>query len=169
MVSSSTLKNVRGHNVEFDLMTGAASWERTGRSLDDIDLIVPVFAVPGDSTEDRAALSKQAKTRIAFYGTTPNYHFQFDDLGYAGMTAKLRERMKTGDIEGMANLISDEMLDQFGLVARWDDLADRLLARYGKTAARVVMYLGEDDMRNDPQKLGKWSKVARAVRAGTGA
>ena len=141
---------------------------KAGRSLEDIDFIVPVFAVPGDTPEERATLDHRARTQIAFYGSTPNYHFQFDDLGYQGMTAKMGERLRAGDIEGMAAMITDEMMDHYALVTRWDDMADQLIARYGKFAARVVMYLGQDDISEDPVKLGKWGEIARAVRAGTG-
>ena len=137
---------------------------RVGRRLSDIDFIVPVFAVPGDSPEERAELYQVAKTQVAFYGSTPNYHFQFDDLGYEGMTARIGERLKAGDSAGMAALITDEMMEHYALVARWDDMADQLVARYGKFASRVVMYLGQDDVSDDPKKAGKWGEIARAVR-----
>ena len=73
----------------------ARRWPRrakaVGRDPAEIDLIVPVFIVPGDTPEERAALARRARGQIAFYGTTPNYSFQFEDLGYEGMTAKLGE------------------------------------------------------------------------------
>ncbi|MBT7760774.1 MAG: TIGR03617 family F420-dependent LLM class oxidoreductase, partial [Rhodospirillaceae bacterium] len=109
-----------------DLATGAA---RSGRNPTDIDLIIPVFAIPGDSVEERAAGVLRAKTQIGFYGATPNYAFQFDDLGYQGMRDKLRVHLKSGDTDALVGLITDEMLDQFGLVCAWDDLADKLIAR----------------------------------------
>lgn len=140
--------------------------EKVGRSLDDIDFIVPVFAVPGDSPEERADLLHRAKTQIAFYGTTPNYHFQWDDLGYEGMTAKLGQLLRTGDTDAMAAEITDEMLDHYACVARWDDMADRLIERYSRFASRVVMYLGQDDVYADSKRLGRWGEIARAVRAG---
>jgi len=58
------------------------------------------------------------------------------------------------------------MLEHYALVATWDDMADRLIERYSGMAERVVMYLGEQQMRNDPDVLGKWGEVAAAVRAG---
>jgi probable F420-dependent oxidoreductase len=136
---------------------------KAGRSVDDIDLMVPVFAIPGDSPEERQALTQRAKTQIAFYGSTPNYAFQFDDLGFAGTTAKLGQLMKAGDMAGMMNTITDEMLDQFAVVAGWDDMADALKTRYGSVAHRVVMYLTADDIRRTPQNIGRWGEIARAV------
>ncbi len=144
------------------LAQGAA---RAGRDAGAVDLIVPVFAVAGDTPEQRAAGINRARSQIAFYGSTPNYAFQFDDLGWEGTTARLNERMKQGDIRGMAALITDEMLDAFAVVANWDDLADRLIERYRGVAARVVMYLAAESMQHDPANTGRWGEIARAVRA----
>ena len=73
--------------------------------------------------------------------------------------------MKAGDLQGMADIISDEMLDHFALVATWDEMADRLKERYGGTASRVVMYLTEEQMRKDPESVDKWGQVARDSRS----
>ena len=138
---------------------------RAGRSVDEIDLNVPVFAVPGDTPEERASMLQVVRTQLAFYGSTPNYAFQFDDLGFEGTTPKLGALMKQGDIGGMAALITDEMLEHFALVARWDDLADALLARYRGRASRVISYLAMGDITANPGNLGRWGEVARAIRA----
>jgi alkanesulfonate monooxygenase SsuD/methylene tetrahydromethanopterin reductase-like flavin-dependent oxidoreductase (luciferase family) len=138
---------------------------RAGRSPDAVDLIIPVFAVPGDTAEERAALIERTRFQIAFYGSTKNYAFQFDDLGFEGTSARLNERMKAGDFAGLAATITDEMLEHYALVAKWDDLADALVARYGGIASRLVMYLAEGSIAADPSALGKWGEVARAVAA----
>ncbi len=136
---------------------------RAGRSVDDVDLIIPVFAIPGDTHEERAALVERARFQIAFYGSTRNYAFQFDDLGFEGTSARLNERLKAGDSAGMAALITDEMMEHFAVVATWDDLAGALDARYRGIAARLVMYLAEASVASDPKSLDRWGEVARAV------
>jgi len=143
----------------------AAGAEKTGRSATEIDLIVPVFAVPGDTPEERAGMTARAKTQIAFYGSTPNYAFQFDDLGFTGTTAKLGQLMKAGDMEGMAAAITDEMFEHFALAAKWDDMADALIDRYRGIASRVVTYLANEDIHRHPDHLAKWGEIARAVAA----
>ena len=145
------------------LAEGAA---KADRNVDELELIVPVFACPGDTPEERAAYTVQAKRQIAFYGSTPNYAFQFDDLGFEGTTAKIRDKFKSGDLGTIGEIITDEMLEHYALVSSWDDMADKLLERYRGTAGRVVMYLGGPQMQKDPTELGKWGEVARAVRAG---
>ncbi len=140
--------------------------EKAGRSLDDVDLIVPVLAVAGDTPEERASMTREAKAAIGFYGATPGYAFQFDDLGHEGTRLKLAEKLRAGDQEGLLDLVTDELLDEFGLVARWDDMADKLLARYKGTAGRVAMYLAKPSIAENPANLPKWGEIARAVRAG---
>jgi probable F420-dependent oxidoreductase len=155
------------HYIENRLLPDVAlGTTKAGRSTDDVDLIIPVFACPGDTPEERAPLVERARRQIAFYGSTPNYAFQFDDLGFGGTTSKIREKMKAGELDTMGELITEEMLEHYALVATWDDMADRLIERYSGMAERVVMYLGEQQMRNDPDVLGKWGEVAAAVRAG---
>lgn len=139
---------------------------KAGRSPDDVDLIIPVFACPGDTPEERAPLVAKARRQIGFYGSTPNYSFQFEDLGFEGTTGRIREKMKAGDLEGIGDEITEEMLDLYAVVAPWDEMADRLIGRYKGTAARVVMYMTEQHLRQDPDTIGKWGEVAAAVRSG---
>ena len=134
-----------------------------GRAPEEVQLTVPVFAVPGDTPEERAPLIERTRTQIAFYGSTRNYAFQFEDLGFEGVSARLNERLKAGDPAGMAALITDEMLEHFAVVARWDDLADALVQRYQGIATRLVMYLAEASITADSSTLPKWGEVARAV------
>jgi probable F420-dependent oxidoreductase len=137
--------------------------QRAHRDPNAIELIVPVFAIPGDTPEERSRLLEMARARIAFYGSTKNYSFQFDDLGFEGTSALLNERLKAGDMEGMAKTITDEMMERFAVVACWDDMADALIERYRGVASRLVMYMGEDSLAADPANAGRWGEIARAV------
>lgn len=154
------------HYIENRLAPAVAEGAaRAGRRSEDVDLFVPVFAVAGDTPEERADLLSRARSQIAFYGSTPNYAFQFDDLGFSGTTKRLGELMKAGDMAGMAETITDEMLEHFALVARWDDMADALRARYDGVARRVISYLTAQDIAKRPENMGKWGEIARALGA----
>lgn len=152
------------HYIDKRLMPALAKGAaKTNRNPGQIDLIVPTFAIPGDTPDERAPLVARTKTQLAFYGSTPNYAFQFDDLGFAGTTEAIRERLRAGDAAGAADLITDEMLDHFAVVARWDDLADVLIRRYEGVADRLVTYLARDSIRRDATMLDRWGEVARAI------
>jgi probable F420-dependent oxidoreductase len=150
------------HRLLPDVAAGAAA---AGRDPGQIQLTIPVFLAPGDSPEERAPLVQRARTQIAFYGTTPNYAFQFDDLGFEGTTPKLGKMMRAGDMDGLPAAITDEMLEHFAIVCPWEEAADRLVERYQGRATRVVMYLAADSIARDPSAIGKWGEIARAVRA----
>jgi probable F420-dependent oxidoreductase len=154
------------HYLEHRLLPAVrAGADSVERDPADVDLLVPVFVVPGDTHEERAALAHRARTQIAFYGSTRNYSFQFDELGWEGTSARLNERLKAGDADGMAATITDEMLDTFAVVGPWDEVADRLIDRYRGVAARVISYLTVDDISRHPDHLGRWGEIAAAVRA----
>ncbi len=138
---------------------------KSGRNPAEIDLMIPVFAIAGDTEEERAAMAQRARIQIAFYGSTRNYAFQFDDLGFNGTTEKLGGLMKAGDMAGMAETITDEILDHFAVTAKWDDMADALTNRYQGVASRIVTYLTSEDIYRNPENLPKWGEVANAVRA----
>ena len=72
--------------------------------------------------------------------------------------------LKAGDSARSEALITDEILDQFAIVARWDDVADRMIERYKGIAARLVIYLASHWREVDPKVLERWGEVARAVR-----
>jgi probable F420-dependent oxidoreductase len=142
----------------------AAGAAAAGRSADDVELTIPVFAVPEDPTAG-GPLTERARAQIAFYGATRNYAFQFDDIGFPGTSAALNERLKAGDHAGMAAIITDEMLARFAVVAPWDELAGALVDRYGDLATRLVAYLVEPSVQADPGAWDRWGEVARAITA----
>jgi probable F420-dependent oxidoreductase len=139
---------------------------RAGRDVSAVDLIVPVFAAPGDTEAERAALVARARRQVGFYGSTRNYAFQFDDLGFDGLSARLNDALKQGDVAAMDAIVTDDVLDHFAIACPWDEMAARLLERYRGRASRVVMYLAEESIRTDTSALPKWGRVAEAVRAG---
>ena len=135
------------------------------RSVDDVALAIPVFTIVGDSEEERATWKDRARSQIAFYGSTRNYAFQFEMLGFEGVSARLNERLKAGDLAGMSALITDEMLEHFAVTTTWDELADALTTRYRGVASRLIMYFAQPQMDRSPETAGRWGEVARTVRA----
>jgi probable F420-dependent oxidoreductase len=153
------------HYLETRLLPDVAiGAEKAGRPASACDLLIPVFIVPGDTPEERAFLTQRARTQIGFYGSTKNYAFQFTDLGFDGVSEALNVALKSGDMDALANTITDEMLEHYAVVGRWDEIADQLIARYGGLAERVISYLTVEDLERHPENFGKWSEIARAVR-----
>jgi alkanesulfonate monooxygenase SsuD/methylene tetrahydromethanopterin reductase-like flavin-dependent oxidoreductase (luciferase family) len=156
--STSYLDEVLGPKVD----EGA---QRAGRQAGDVDLIIPVFTIVGDTEQEREIMRQSAKSQIAFYGSTRNYGFQFDRLGFEGTSARLNERLKAGDVAGMADLITDDMLEHYAVTASWDELGPKLVDRYRTRASRLVMYQAEESLQRDPSTIDRWAAVAEAVRS----
>ena len=145
-----------------EVATGA---ERAGRTVDDLAIIVPTFAAPGATSDEVQALREMARMQVAFYGSTPNYAFIFEQLGRPGTTASIREKQKAGDLAGMAAVIDDDLLEHFCISGDWATVADGLIARYDGVATRVVSYFAGMAWARDASALGPWGELARTVRA----
>jgi probable F420-dependent oxidoreductase len=143
----------------------SAGAEGAGRTLDALEIIVPTFAAPGATSDEVQQWREMARMQVAFYGSTPNYAFIFEQLGREGTTARIRERQKAGDLAGMAAVIDDELLEEFCVSGPWDEVADALTQRYRGTATRLVSYFAGMAWTRDDRALGPWGELARTVQA----
>ncbi|MDG4663750.1 TIGR03617 family F420-dependent LLM class oxidoreductase [Mycobacterium sp. 236(2023)] len=134
---------------------------KSGRSIDDIAVIVPVMTIVGDTDEERHRERELVRTSMSFYGSTPNYAFIWDEAGFEGTTARIREKQKAGDLAGMAAQITDEHIATFATESTWDGLPDALQQRYGSTATRLVLY----NAFADPERLDRYGTVAQRLSA----
>ncbi|WP_229022966.1 TIGR03617 family F420-dependent LLM class oxidoreductase [Actinomarinicola tropica] len=155
--------NTRTYLADTVLPQLAAGAQRAGRHLEDFEIIVPAFLVVGDTPDERDRWRELARTQIAFYGSTPNYSFIFDDLGHPGTTDALRERQKAGDIAAMSAVITDDILRHFVTEGTWATIADAIGDRYAGIATRVVNYFGAIAWTEDPQHLARWKPIAEAL------
>ena len=145
-----------------NLQTGL---QTSGRSLGDLELIVPTFAAPGSTSEEIGQWRELARMQVAFYGSTPNYAFIFDQLGREGTTARIREHQKTGDLAGMAAQIDDDLLEHFCVSGDWASVADSLVLKYRGIATRIVLYFAGVAWSRGPENFGPWGELARALNS----
>jgi probable F420-dependent oxidoreductase len=131
-----------------------------GRSPEDIAVIVPAMTIVGDSDEELATQRESVRANMAFYGSTPNYAFIWDEAGFEGTTARIREKQKAGDFAGMAAQITDEHLAKFATESTWDGLAGALASRYDGIATRITLYSALGDIAH----FERYGEVARQLR-----
>jgi probable F420-dependent oxidoreductase len=144
-------------HVVAGVAIGAA---RAGRDPGDIAIILPVTTIVGDSDAEIAQARDMARASLSFYGSTPNYAFIWDEAGFDGTTERIRAKQKAGDIAGMAAEITDDHLSVFCTEARWDDLADALIAKYADVVDRLVFYNPAFDT---PERFERYGAVARSI------
>ncbi len=133
--------------------------ERAGRSPSEIAVIVPAMTIVGDSDEERHQERESVRASLSFYGSTPNYAFIWDEAGFEGTTARIRERQKAGDFAGMAAQITDEHLAAFTTESTWDELADKLIDKYAGVATRLVLY----NALSAPERFERYGAVAQRI------
>ncbi|MDF3335839.1 TIGR03617 family F420-dependent LLM class oxidoreductase [Mycolicibacterium septicum] len=141
-----------------DVAAGAA---KAGRSPDDIAKIVPVMTIVGDSEKERANEREFVRASMSFYGSTPNYAFIWDEAGFDGTTARLREKQKAGDVAGMTAQITDDHIAAFATESTWDGLAEALSAKYAGVATRIVLY----NALGGPERFERYGEIARRLSA----
>lgn len=137
----------------------AAGAAKAGRSPSEVAVIVPVMTIVGDSDEEVHQQRESVRASLSFYGSTPNYAFIWDEAGFEGTTARIREKQKAGDFAGMAAQISDEHIAAFAVESTWDDLAGALIGRYGGVATRIVLY----NALGDQERFERYGEIARRM------
>jgi probable F420-dependent oxidoreductase len=138
----------------------AAGARSAGRSPDEVNIIVPVTTIVGDTDAEIAASRDAARLTLSFYGSTPNYAFIWDEAGFEGTTQRIRAEQKAGDLAAMAAEITDDHLAVFCTEATWDHLADALVAKYADTVDRMVLYNPAFDT---PERFERYGAIARAI------
>ena len=72
-----------------------------------------------------AESAKGVRRQIAFYGSTPAYRGVLELHGWGDLQTELNAMSKQGEWVAMGELIDDEMLDAFAVVAEPDELGRR--------------------------------------------
>ena len=121
---------------------------KAGRERSQLTLASSVFVVTGRDADAIEKTKRRVKQQIAFYGSTPAYRRVLEVHGWAELGPRLTERSKKGDWASMADAISDEMLEELAVVAREDDVVDRVKQKYAGYLDRLSFYfpgtLGDD-------------------------
>ena len=111
---------------------------RTVRDLDDGFEICLKPLVAAAATEAQLNERREvARQRLAFYLSTPAYANAFAGHGLGERCAQAAALSKQQQWRKLAALVDDEMLAEWAVVARYDDLADTILQRYDGLIDRI--------------------------------
>jgi probable F420-dependent oxidoreductase len=119
------------------LERGAA---KAGRSRADLTVSYPGFVVTGANEADMETKAQAVRQQIAFYGSTPAYRPVLELHGWGDLQTELNTLSKRGEWVKMGELIDDEVLDTFAVVAPIDQVASRVKARFGGLIDRFSFY-----------------------------
>lgn len=131
-----------------------------GRRREDFALSCPVFIVTGSTAEQREAAAVGTRRQIAFYGSTPAYRGVLDLHGWGDLQPELNRLSKQGRWAEMGELIDDDVLGTFAVVAEPDDVATEVLARFGDVIDRLSFYLPYQAPQEDLGRMLEGLKAA---------
>ncbi|MFV8176253.1 LLM class F420-dependent oxidoreductase [Mycolicibacterium peregrinum] len=112
--------------------------DRSGRDRGDFELSCPVFVVTGADEQEMAAASVATRKQLAFYGSTPAYRKVLELHGWGDLHTDLHRLSLDGRWDAMGDLIDDEVLGTFAVVAPIPELAAALRRRCDGVIDRVL-------------------------------
>jgi probable F420-dependent oxidoreductase len=132
-----------------------------GRRRADVSVSLPGFVVTGRTEEERAAAAAAVRATVAFYGSTPAYRPVLELHGW-GALADALHALSVGRREdkwtAMRDLVDDEVLDAFAVVAEPDEVGGRVRERYAGLVDRFSVYASY------PTPPSLWDPLAAALR-----
>jgi hypothetical protein len=90
----------------------------------------PLVATAANEAE-LAPKVRDARARIAFYASTPQYRAAFDHLGLGDLADRLKLLSRAQRWEEMPQHINDDVLHTFVTIATYDTIGRKLCDRYG--------------------------------------
>ena len=113
-----------------------------GRRRAEFAICYAPFLVSGRDEQELAASATVARQRISFYGSTPAYRRVLELHGWGDLQSDLYRLSKDGRWADMPNLVDDEVLQAFAIVAPHDEIADKLAERVRGIADRTQILEG---------------------------
>jgi probable F420-dependent oxidoreductase len=131
-------------------------WAKAGKERADFEISGPMFIVSGTNDEELERAMKGTREQIAFYGSTPAYRGVLELHGWGDLQTDLNRLSKQGEWTAMGDLITDDVLHAFAVVAEPEDVPKAMMQRYEGVVDRVQFYA---PYRSDPDR---WRQVLAA-------
>lgn len=129
-----------------------------GRSRSDVELYGPVFVITGDTDEELRRAQQAVRSQLAFYASTPAYRRVLEFHGRPALTGELNALSKQGRWKEMGALVDDELLEQFSVTGKPEEIGGLVQARFGGLLDRVALYAPYRD--DGPEaSAGPWRRV----------
>jgi probable F420-dependent oxidoreductase len=133
---------------------------KAGKTMEGFELSGPMFVVTGRDEAEMDAAARGVRGQIAFYGSTPAYRKVLDLHGWGDLQDELNRMSKEGRWGEMGDLIDDDMLATFAVVAPLDQVAGALKDRWGDVLHRLSFYAPYETDR------AQWDEVIADLKAG---
>ena len=123
----------------------------SGRMRSDFTYVTSTFVVVGDTEEELHAHRQSVKQQIAFYASTRTYEPVLAAHGWQDLAPQLHRKSVQGDWKGMADLITDEMVDTYAVTGSYATIGARIRERYAGLLDRTSFYQPYQAGLDDPR------------------
>ena len=137
---------------------------KAGRTGEELEVIAEVIVATGRDDAELAAAAAGVRYLLGFYGSTPSYKPVLDAEGWGEYQPQLNALSKQGDWQGMADLITDDMVSTISVFGTPKQAAAEILERFGPHASRVCCYFPGYDIAAETQ-----AELIRAIKDGSAA
>jgi probable F420-dependent oxidoreductase len=132
---------------------------KVGKTLEGFEISGPLFVVTGRDEAEMATAATGVKGQIAFYGSTPAYRKVLELHGWGDLQDELNRMSKEGRWAEMGDLIDQDMLETFAVVAPLDEIGPALVERWGDVVSRLSFYTPYQTQSD------QWDGVIAAIKA----
>jgi probable F420-dependent oxidoreductase len=125
---------------------------KSARDLADLPISFAGLIATGDSDEALEDATRRVRAQIAFYGSTPAYRGVLELHGWGDLQSELNTLSKSGEWERMGELIDDDVLNAFAVVATPKDVGALVRERFSDVVRRFSIYAPyalSDDARRE--------------------
>ena len=110
-----------------------------GRTRADVEVVLPPFVITGYTDEQRAGARQAVLQQIGFYGSTPAYRPVLEAHGWGELGEELHRLSRNDGWARMPEIIDEEVVDAFAIVADPDVLGEAIVERFGGAADRIQL------------------------------
>jgi probable F420-dependent oxidoreductase len=135
--------------------------EKAGRKFEDIDIVGGAFVITGKNEEEVEKAKGPVRQQLSFYASTRVYHPVLEVHGWQDMGQQLFRLSMEGKWGEMANMMTDEMLEEMAIIGTYDQIADKLKQRYAGVVTTLDFGFGartveqQEALANIVQELKK--------------
>ena len=124
---------------------------KSGRTRADFTYVTSSFVVVADTEEELRRQRQAVKQQIAFYASTRTYEPVLATHGWQDVIPHLHRKSVEGDWQGMADLITDEMLDTYAITGTYATIGAKIKERYDGLLDRTALYQPYQPGLDDPR------------------
>lgn len=118
--------------------------QRSGRSLDEVKLMLGTLLATGNDEQAVLAAREKQRKLLGFLFSTPSYWPSLELFAWQDRGEQLQQLTREARWQEMAGIIDDEMLDTFVPAATYQHIAKVINELYGGLATAINFPLPED-------------------------